>query len=114
MRPVLGDDDEVGMGNAEPVDYEAHAVRSEDLSHASPNTLCDDHNVRRHPIAYIGEVVNVSFGNHEALASCGGVNGHECEDICILVDHTGRRIACNDLAKWTAHAFQADRKTAAA
>jgi hypothetical protein len=107
MGPVLGNDDEMRMRNAEPVDYKAYPVRSEDLSHATADTLCDDHDVRRELIAHVGEVIDVGFGDHEALARCGRLNRHEREHIRIRVDHTRRRIACDDLTEWTAHALHA-------
>ena len=105
MRPLLRDDDEVGVCDAVPVYQVADALKRKDLAYAAADALSDGHDVRRQRVRQIGEMVDVTVRNDETFSGRGGLDGHEGRHELVAIDEARRRTLRHDLAEDARHFF---------
>jgi hypothetical protein len=89
MRPLLRDDDEVRMCDAVAVDQIADTLEREHVPHLTADALRNKHDALSYVVSDIREMIDVGFGNHDTLARCGRLDGHERNHAVVLVDETG-------------------------
>jgi hypothetical protein len=103
MYAVLGNNDQVRVGDAVAMNQVAHTLRGERRAHPATDALSDGHDVCRDRLGNIGEVVYVLVRDHETFARRGRLKRHERRDEFVAMDETGGRSARDDLTEDARH-----------
>ena len=98
---MLGNHDQVGMGNAEPVHHQSDAQGFQRLPDGTRKALRQRHDVDRQRVRNIAEVVDVLFRDQHQLAGVDRADAHEAEARLVLVDPAARGPFGDDLAEHT-------------
>ena len=106
MRSELGHQNEMCVGNAEAMDQHSHPQWLENGHDPTTDALGDHHNALGRAVIQVGEVIDVSLGNNQALTGRSRANTHEGHDVFILVDDTRGGVPRHDLAEDAAHVDQ--------
>ncbi len=103
IRTVLGDENQVRMGDAISMYDHSDPLGLKHLPHTAPDVLRHTHDSLGGSIVDVSKMVDMSERNNGALARRGGMDCHERDDEVVPIDSTGGRSPFNDLAEHTSH-----------
>lgn len=78
----------------------ANPQRRQFSSHASPDSLSDDHDVGCQIISHVSEVINVTSWDHQTFARARGAECHEGHDSLVRIDNARFGATSGDVAEW--------------
>src|SRR5262245_14924800 len=87
--------------HAEPVYDHTNSLRLENFPHTSTNRLCSDNDLLSCRIVNVGKVIDMEFGDHQALPRAGRMEDHYCHYRLILEDRACWLPTSNNLAEYT-------------
>ena len=103
VRSVLGNEYQVCVRNAVPMNDHADALWIEDGAHTTADSLCHDHDVGSGRVIDIREMVDVLARDDGTFSGREWAQGHERQAEFIRVDETDRRAFCYDFAEDARH-----------